>query len=169
MGMQIMILNHRQQGFGLLEVLISILVLAVGFLGIAALQTQSLRFNHEAYLRTQATVLANDIADRMRANRSLAIGSNSYKFTFTDTPLASVTLCEKNPCSAGNIAAYDFAQWRANIASTLPNGKGAVTPDSLVSGQGWREYVIQIRYDSVSTDTATSTPTTVTLDYRTRI
>lgn len=162
-------LNHKQQGFGMIEILVSVLVLAVGFLGIAALQTQSLRFNHEAYLRTQATVLANDIADRMRANRLLAITSDSYKFAFTDKPLASVTSCETNACNAGNIAAYDFAQWRANIASTLPNGKGAVTPDALVSGAISRNYVIQIRYDSVSTDTSTSTPTTVTLDYRTRL
>ncbi len=169
MGNKSTFLNQRQQGFGMIEILVSILVLAVGFLGIAALQTQSLRFNHEAYLRTQATVLANDIADRMRANRSLAITSSSYKFAFTDVPLASVTSCEANPCSPGNIAAYDFAQWRANIASSLPNGKGSVTPDALVTGQTWREYVIQIQYDSVSTDSASSGPTTITLDYRTRI
>lgn len=162
-------LNDKQQGFGMIEILVSVLVLAVGFLGIAALQTQSLRFNNEAYLRTQATVLANDIADRLRANRSLAITSNSYQFLFTDVPLASVASCESNPCSAGSIAAYDFAQWRANIASTLPNGKGALIPDALVGGALSRDYVIQIRYDSVSTDTANATPTTVTLDYRTRL
>lgn len=164
-----MTLNHKQKGLGLIEVLVSVLVLAVGLLGVAALQTQSIRFNHEAYLRTQATVLANDIADRMRTNRALAIGSNSYKLAFSDSPTASASLCEANPCSAGDIAAYDFTQWRANIANALPNGKGAVTPDSLGSAKTWREYVIQIQYDSVSSDTSSSSLTTVTLDYRTRI
>lgn len=162
-------LNHKQKGFGLIEVLVAMLVLSIGLLGVAGLQAQSIRFNHEAYFRTQATVLANDIADRMRTNRAQAIGSNSYKFTFNDAPQASATLCETNPCSAGNIAVYDFTQWRANIASALPNGKGAVTPDAIGTAKTWREYVIQIRYDSVSSDTGSSSPTAVTLEYRTRI
>lgn len=164
-----MTLDHKQKGFGLIEVLVSMLILAVGLLGVAALQSQSIRFNHEAYLRTQATVLANDIIDRLRTNRATAIGSNSYDLAFADVPVASATLCETNPCSAGNIAAYDFTQWRANIASALPNGTGAVTPDAISNAKTWREYVIQIRYDSVSSTTGSNSPTTITLDYRTRI
>jgi len=164
-----MIMNHRQKGFGLIEVLVSMLILAIGLLGIAGLQAQSIRFNHEAYLRTQATVLANDIADRMRANRTVAIDTNSYNFSLNDQPTASVTSCETNACNGGNIAEYDFAQWRANIASALPNGLGAATPVAKPGAQTWREYTIQIRYNSASTDTSSSSPTTVTFDYRTRI
>jgi len=165
-----MTLNQKQKGFGLVEVLVSILILAVGLLGIAGLQVQSLRFNNEAYLRTQATVLANDIIDRMRTNRTAAIDTSSYNFALNDSPTASVTACESNACSAGNIAEYDFAQWRANIASALPNGLGSITPIAKVGS--YREYVIQISYNSISidtTDAASSQPTTITFDYRTRI
>lgn len=62
--------TRRQRGFYLLEVLVSLLVLAIGLLGIAALQAQGLRNNHDAYTRSQATMLAYDIIDRMRANRA---------------------------------------------------------------------------------------------------
>jgi len=162
-----MTLNQKQQGFGLIEILVSMLILSVGLLGMAGLQVQSLRFNNEAYLRTQATVLASDIVDRMRTNRTAAIDSDSYRFALNDSPTASATACETNACSAGNIAAYDFTQWRANIASALPNGLGSITPVAKVGS--YREYVIQISYNSVSIDTTSSLPTTVTFDYRTRI
>ncbi len=55
-------------GFTLIEVLIAMLVLAVGLLGLAGLQATSLRNNQSAYNRSQATQLAYDLADRMRAN-----------------------------------------------------------------------------------------------------
>ena len=55
-------------GFTLIEVLISMLILAVGLLGLAGLQATGLRNNLSAYNRSQATQLAYDMADRMRAN-----------------------------------------------------------------------------------------------------
>ncbi|MCX7101946.1 MAG: type IV pilus modification protein PilV, partial [Methylobacter sp.] len=55
-------------GFTLIEVLIAMLVLAVGLLGLAGLQATSLKSNQSAYNRSQATQLAYDLADRMRAN-----------------------------------------------------------------------------------------------------
>ena len=51
-----------------MEVLIAMLVLAIGLLGLASLQAQSLRFNHDSYVRSQATILAYEIMDKMRAN-----------------------------------------------------------------------------------------------------
>jgi len=63
--------RRRDTGFSLMEVLVALLVLAIGLLGLAALQAQGLRFNQDAYIRSQATSLAYDIIDRMRTNRDL--------------------------------------------------------------------------------------------------
>jgi len=60
-------------GFTLLEVMISLLILSIGLLGIAALQANSLKTNHGAYQRTQAIFLAYDMMDRLRANRTAAL------------------------------------------------------------------------------------------------
>ena len=51
-----------------MEVLIAILVLSVGLLGLAQIQNQGLRFNHDAYYLTQANFLANDMVERMRTS-----------------------------------------------------------------------------------------------------
>jgi type IV pilus modification protein PilV len=57
-----------QHGFTLVEVLVTVVILAVGLLGLAGLQAVSMRNNHSAYERTQAVQLAYDMADRVRAN-----------------------------------------------------------------------------------------------------
>ena len=61
---------RRQRGVTLIEILITLLVLAVGLLGLAALQGISLRSGQVAYHATQATNVAYEIADFARANRS---------------------------------------------------------------------------------------------------
>jgi len=63
---------RRQQGFSLIEVMIAILVMAVGLLGFALLQTMSVRFTESSNQRTQATNLAYDMLDQIRANRLAA-------------------------------------------------------------------------------------------------
>ncbi|HZE18056.1 MAG TPA: type IV pilus modification protein PilV, partial [Mycobacterium sp.] len=60
--------RRQQAGVGLMEVLITVLVLSIGLLGLAGLQATGLRNNHGSLLRTQATMLAADMADRIRAN-----------------------------------------------------------------------------------------------------
>ena len=57
-------------GFTLIEVLVSVFILAVGLLGFAALQLTAINNNQEGYFKSQATIIAQDIASRMRANRT---------------------------------------------------------------------------------------------------
>ena|SRR5690554_3157324 len=60
------IANQHQSGFSLIEVLVTVLILATSLLAVATLQTRSLEYNHSAYLRSQANIIAYDILDRMR-------------------------------------------------------------------------------------------------------
>ncbi|MEJ2142634.1 MAG: type IV pilus modification protein PilV, partial [Gammaproteobacteria bacterium] len=54
-------------GFSLLEVMIAMVIFSIGLIGLAGLQSASLGYNHSAYLRSQATYLAYNILDKMRA------------------------------------------------------------------------------------------------------
>lgn len=112
-----------QQGFSLLEVLIAILILAIGLLGMAQLQGSGMRSSHGAYLRTQATILAADILDSMRANPTVA-RSGGYN--------ANLQATYTQPSDP--VAQVDVNAWKANLAALLPNGDGRiVTSGSDVS------------------------------------
>ena len=105
--------RRAQEGVGLLEVLITIVVLALGLLGLAGLQTVSLQLNQGALVRSQASNLAYDITERIRANWSDAA---AYNIDVDDEP-------ESSP---ETIAARDIKEWRDALAATLPDGKGSV-------------------------------------------
>lgn len=124
-------------GFTLFEVLIALLVLSLGLLGMAGMQTMSLRNNHSAFLRSQASVLANDILDRMRVNRDLA---NTYQIDFSESVPSSVN-CAVTACTPGQMAVYDLSQWKAALAAKLPAGDGRIVP---VSGN---LYQVRVSWD----------------------
>ena len=75
------------EGFSLIEVLVALFVLSIGLLGLAALQTTGLRFSHQSYERTQATLQAYDIIDRMRTNKSGT--GDTVNTTYNDVSLDS--------------------------------------------------------------------------------
>ncbi len=122
----------RNQGFTLLEILLAVVVLAIGLLGLAKLQVTGLHQTHSSNLRTQATLLAYDIADRMRANRSAYLDASS---NYIDPPSGTTTKkCEwdgssVDSCTPTEMAQFDMAQWRAAIANNLPGGAGTVCLD----------------------------------------
>lgn len=61
---------NKQEGVGLIEVMVTALILSTSLLGLAALQSRALQYNHSAYMRSQANILAYDLLDRIRASRS---------------------------------------------------------------------------------------------------
>lgn len=117
---------HRLQGFTLVEVLVAIVVLSLGLLGFAALQTAGLRSNHSAYLRSQATLLAYTIIDRMRTNQTAA-KTGKYDIAINVKPSSCTTVeCD------------DLAEWKNNLSAILPAGDGRIsrtTPDAGVPGK----------------------------------
>lgn len=131
--------RRRQRGFTLIEVLVAVVILAIGLLGLAALQNSGLQGSQEAYLRSQATLLASDITDRMRANRAAALNGD-YDHSFGDS------------VSGSTIAAQDVQDWVTTIQSVLPGGDGQVCRSSTAAacnGAG-SVFVISIRWDGAS-------------------
>lgn len=112
-----------QRGATMIEVLVAVVVLAIGLLGMALLQMTSVQSNHSAYYRSQATVLASDLADRMRANRTAALG-NAYEFTFPTSSSSHEV--------SGTQAQKDKAEWLNALAQALPDGTGQVAKDGTL-------------------------------------
>lgn len=103
----------RQRGAGLVEVMVALVILAVGLLGIAGLQLASLQNNHSAALRSQAVTLCYDALDRMRANRNAA-NLGDYTTAFADAAPTGTTIAEQ-----------DLREWKLTVGA-LPSGAGAI-------------------------------------------
>lgn len=148
--------QNPNAGFSLIEVLIALLVLSIGLLGLAMLQIQGFRFIGNSYQRTQATIVATDIIDRLRANKE---GADAGAYCLTTAAPASPcnTLADpgNNGCGASaggcttlqDLAAYDIHQWYLQQAKYLPS---SATPSSItrtaVAGTSIFEYTITIRW-----------------------
>lgn len=119
----------KHAGFSLIEVLIAVLVLSIGLLGLAALQSLGIRFTHDAYLLTVATQQAEDMAERMRTNPSETIklaGTGGYD-SLSGLGVSTVD-CETASCISTDRALFDHAQWSAFNQSLFGVGKeGSVT------------------------------------------
>lgn len=139
--------------------MVAAFVLAIGLLGLAALQARSLQFNQSAYQRSHATFLAYDIIDRMRANLAQA-RLGSYAIDLNDAPPGSVDCQTTTACAATDMATFDLSQWKCslgkwddnNICSGTHNIEGA-----LLEGDG-----------SVEMDGTTVTVTIRWIDDRTK-
>jgi len=136
-----LILNsmNRTQGFSLIEVLVSLLIMTLGIVGVMSLQTQSLKSNQRAYFRTQADILSRDITARMYANREEARkGTYAAQSKPNNAPD-----CRAASCTPAQMAAWDLSEWFQRIEQQLPEGSA-----ELVNLPGdTTRYLITLRWD----------------------
>ena len=128
------------KGFTLIEVLVALVILSVGLLGLAGLQTTGIRNNHSANLRSQATIMAYDIADRIRANKE---NVDAYAIAIDGDSEGGSTIAES-----------DMAEWLSNLSERLPSGDGSIEINAEI-------VTIQVQWiDSRDNDTTTFLMTT---------
>ncbi|NHZ91330.1 type IV pilus modification protein PilV [Massilia sp. CCM 8733] len=150
---------RRQQGFSLIEILITMLVMSVGLLGIAGIILTNLKNNQSSQARGQATVLVNDIVDRMRANRTtaetLVAGQSPY----------TLAIDAEAPADA-SVVSMDLAQWRAAAAQAIPKGKGSVKYVPAT-----RKFQIVVQWDDsrVKADATTYGPAAQSISVETQL
>ncbi len=132
------------KGFTLIEVLVAMFVLALGLLGLAGLQASALKNNQSAYYRSQATQLAYDIADRMRAN--LAEAKNFATSQYDSDVLAPTSATNQanckttTGCSTAQMAQQDLFEWNQQVTTLLPLGTGTINASGFI-------YTIVINWD----------------------
>ncbi|WP_062268568.1 type IV pilus modification protein PilV [Endozoicomonas arenosclerae] len=107
-------MNIREAGFGLIEVLISVLIFLVGILGMAGMQAQAVRASQDSMQRSQATWLANEMSERIKVNfAGLESGVYQNSAQTASTNLSSYCggsaprQCIANTCTADEMAAFD--------------------------------------------------------------
>jgi len=136
----------RQSGLSLMEVLMAIAILAVGLLGLAHMQSFGLLNVERAYQRSQATVLAYSMADKMRAHVGLPEDSvanlSRYLSSFMAPAAAEpVPDCKSTTgCSANEMAENDLFEWNQQLTEQIPGATGTIT---LVDGN----YIVAITWD----------------------
>lgn len=148
--------KKRSNGFTLIEVLIGVFVLTIGLLGIAGLQTVAKTSNFEAIQRTTAVMLAEDIAERMRANPSnldaYVVGNDTPITVNTGTALPAPACTSAAPCTPAQMATFDLYQWEQAIIGATDQSAGSNTgglaePSACITaGATTGEYTIAIAW-----------------------
>ena len=110
-------------GFSLVELLVALVVASIGLLGVATLSLQASRYNMDAKHRNLATILASDMADRIRLNRVDAITTYTAAIALADPASNN---CDTTTCSTADRAEQDVFEWLEDITSQLPNGDGLI-------------------------------------------
>ena len=141
----------RACGFTLVEVMVAVLVLALGVIGGAAMQLAALRTRHESALLSGAALLASGLAERMRMNTvqmQLDDGANPYLGVDYDAAadahpaVPAFTCFAPALCSSAQLASFDLAEIRQQLRAIMPGARLVICRDALAwdaarQGLGW--------------------------------
>ena len=166
-------LRARVAGFTLIEVMVALIVLVLGVLGAAAMTLNAIRDSKQSGLRSQASALAYELSDLMRAN-------NGWESVFTGSPPSGVATCwSTTGCVPNDMAKNDYYEWRAKLTGSngLPNGNAVICRDSTNLGSDAASYgtcdnlatsplVVKLKWDEKNNNARDATaPTAVTTTY----
>lgn len=150
----------RTNGFTLIEVLISVLVLAIGVIGAARMQLAALRTSQQSAYQTAALHLAAEMAEKIRVNqRQSALAGFSSPFlsidykSFDTPPARPAAMCYAMNCGTDDLASFDIYEWEARVKAALPGGRVKVCRDSKPwnSTAGALTWTCTVRADGAGT------------------
>jgi type IV pilus assembly protein PilV len=128
-----------ENGFSLIEILVSLFVLAVGVIGAAGMQLAALRTSQQSVFQTRALHLATEMAERMRANvgqMKLADDANPYLQIDHQSSSSHITTSFHDcygsdaQCDTAQLAQFEIAEWLQRIGNELPGGRARVCRDA---------------------------------------
>lgn len=147
-----MMIKH-QQGFSLIEILVSVFVVSIGLLGVARMEVLSKQSGYEALQRTSASMLAHDVMEKMRANPASLVSYVNLTLGDGSAPTPAVDCSSANCATAPEIASYDVWQWEQVLMGAAEksggtNTGGLVEPRGCITGPagGAGVYTIAIAW-----------------------
>ena len=127
-------LFHREQGFNLIENLVTLFVLTVGLLGVAGMQAVALKTQQTSHFYDRALSLAQSMADRMRANvEGAKTGYYDMKAGTFSNYEAQEECTTSAGCDARQMTINDIYEWQEAVARTLPEGDSYICLDGTPS------------------------------------
>lgn len=130
------VVRPSARGFTLLEVLVAIVILAIGLLGIAGLQLNNLRYSAQSAARAQASLLAEQMAERIRNNPAV---------DYSQAASGTVTNCFTASCTITQQRDFDLSEMSTIVADPVRGGmsSGTISVASATNGYtvsiGWQE------------------------------
>ena len=129
----------RAAGFTLLEVLIAMLVLALGLVGGTAMQLHAMRTRHESALLSVAVQIAAGMAEHMRANAAqvpaVYLGVD-YDAHANPVPAMPASFCRRDPCDPAQMARLDVHELARQVSAALPAGRARICRDAQLYANG---------------------------------
>lgn len=117
----------RQQGFSMMEVLVTIAIVMLGLLGMAGLQTRATMTEMESYQRAQALVLLQEMSDRLSANKM-------DHAAYVASELGGTGALKD--CSAGTVAQKDLCEWHNALLGAAETSADAKSVGAMVGARG---------------------------------
>ncbi len=159
--------NRKSQGFTMIEVLITVVITAIGLLGLGAMQLVSMKNINNTQYRSLATIYAYDMAERMRSNQAGVLSGAYNNVTGNETAISCTAFC-----SGSEVAQRDAFEWNQFIKNgangdlsqgALPNARGEV------GSLGNRVFEITVTWDEQDRDNTGGVITTESFVLRVRI
>lgn len=152
----------KQSGVGLIEVMLAILILSIGFLAAAKMQVEGMRYSQSAYFLSQANLMLRDMTDRMRANRQGVLDGHYNSATTAAGTSSPACVSAGNKCTPAQIALNDIHSWSnylhapANAVDFIPllpssdntQAQGSITLDATTG-----VYDITVQWSDLNIDT----------------
>jgi type IV pilus assembly protein PilV len=135
--------TKKSQGFTIIEVLVSMVILSIGVLALGMLQLSALQNTQGGYQRSQATILAYDIIDSMRANIPSVTAGDYGLAIGAQTPAAVNCNGVAANCTTTQMATSDLNRWRTVLSNYLPIGNGSV---ATVDVAGLTQVTVTIQW-----------------------
>jgi len=148
----------RESGYLMIEVLITMFILAIGLLGVVGLQARSQQAETDSYQRTQALVLLRDMADRISANRTAAFDTTTSPYVIgTAAPLGNGAT--KNCSAPVTTADIDLCSWSAELLGAAETSGGSnvgamIGARGCITSPALHTYLIQIVWQGLTPSAA---------------